>query len=150
MDREDPQTRIATPSEPPRRWVHEPFLTLCQTVFFVAVWVAADYCVRRAGVKAPGSVVGMALILVLLFAGILKTRHVRYGAEFLLAEMLLFFTPAFVAGMTYFGLFATQGLRLLGAVGLGTLTVMAGTVLVVDRVFRWESKRNAATGLADE
>jgi holin-like protein len=136
------KSSAAVPASPPRRWFQRPFLTLWQTLFFILVWVAADLCARELGSKVPGSVLGLGLVLVLLFSGILKARHVQLGAEFLLAEMLLFFTPAFVAAMTYFGLFASQGLRLVAAVGLGTLMVMAGTVWVVDRVFRWESKRS--------
>jgi holin-like protein len=94
-------------------------------------------------------VLGLGLVVTLLFTGILKARHVHLGAEFLLAEMMLFFMPAFVVAITYLGLFATEGLRLVAAVALGTLVVMAGTVWVVDRVFRWESRRSG-TVAADE
>jgi len=118
------------------------FLTFCQTLFFVFMWIAADFCARRSGIRIPGAVLGLGFVLVLLFAGVLKPGHLELGAKFLLAEMILFFMPAFVAAMTYFSLFASQGLRLLAAVGLGTMLVMAGTVLIVDKVFRWESKRS--------
>lgn len=131
------------PAGPPRPLIQRLIFTFCQTLFFVGVWVAADYCGRKLGIKIPGAVLGMGAVLALLFSGIVKTRHIGLGADFLLAEMLLFFMPAFVAAMTYFGLFASQGLRLVAAVGLGTVAVMAGTVWVVDSVFQWESKRSA-------
>jgi holin-like protein len=139
----------SSPASVERRWFHRPILTFWQTLFFVGVWMGADLCVRKAGVKVPGSVLGLGLVVTLLFTGILKARHVQLGAEFLLAEMMLFFMPAFVVAITYLGLFATEGLRLVAAVALGTLVVMAGTVWVVDRVFRWESRRSG-TVAADE
>jgi holin-like protein len=129
-------------ASPPRPWFRRSLLTFCQIAFFIVVWVAADFSGRALGVRIPGSVLGLAVVLSLLFFRILKPKHLQFGAEFLLTEMLLFFTPACVAAMKYFGLFVSQGLRLLAAVALGTLTVMAGTVWLVDKVFRWESKRS--------
>ncbi len=93
----------------------------------------------------PASVLGMIAVLALLFSGILKPKFLHDGAHRLHGEMLLFFIPAVVAIMNYSHLLAAQGLRLLGAIGLGTAVVMAGTVWTVDKVFRWESQAaNAA------
>lgn len=129
---------------PPSHWLRRLILTLFQAALFVLVWVACDAGSHKFGVRIPAGVLGLGLVLVLLFSGVVKPRHLQFGADFLLAEMLLFFTPAFVAAMTYFGLFAAEGLRLVAAVALGTIIVMAGTVWVVDKVFHWESKRSAA------
>ncbi len=115
---------------------------LSQIAFFVLVWVAADFLGHKFGCRMPASVTGMAAVLLLLFAGILKPRFLRDGARHLHAEMLLFFVPAVVATMNYSSLLASQGLRLLGAIGLGTAVVMAGTAWLVDKVFHWESSRD--------
>jgi holin-like protein len=132
------QPRSAAPARP---WPRRLLLTIIQTLFFVAAWLAADFVARRFGIHIPASVLAIATILALLFSGVLKPHHIHRGANFLLAEMLLFFVPAFVAAITQAATFASQGFRLIASVALGTAIVMIGTVWTVDRVFHWESTR---------
>jgi holin-like protein len=127
-----------------RQYLRPAFSASSQIAFFVLVWVAADFLGHKFGCRMPASVTGMIAVLILLFSGVLKPHFLRAGAHRLHAEMLLFFVPAVVAIMNYAGLLAAQGLRLVGAIGLGTALVMAGTAWLVDKVFRWESQQAAA------
>ncbi|EWM49046.1 lrgA family protein [Bordetella holmesii 70147] len=45
----------------------------------------------------PGSVLGLTMVLLLLASGVMRVNHIRRGASWLLAEMLLFFVPAVLA-----------------------------------------------------
>lgn len=127
------------PAKNPRHWL----IVAGQILFFILIWLAADYVGRKLGGKIPGSVLGMMGVLLLLGWGMIEPKHIQQGAQVLLAEMLLFFVPAFVGLVNYSGLLGWQGLRLLAMIALGTIMVMVGTVWVVDRVFRWESRKNS-------
>ncbi|HEY9101616.1 CidA/LrgA family protein [Chitinimonas sp.] len=118
-------------------------LVLAQIFFFVVVWLGSDALARAAGWSLPGSVIGLSLVCLLLFSGILPSRHVQRGADWLLAEMLLFFIPPVVAVVNFGPLIVSQGWRLLLVLLLGMLVVMVGTGLVVDWVFRFECRRHA-------
>ncbi|PTB21478.1 murein hydrolase transporter LrgA [Trinickia symbiotica] len=111
-----------------------------QTAFLAALWFAADFVSRRLGLPVPGSVLGLAALLALLLSGRVAPRWVKAGADWLLADMLLFFVPAAVAVVQYGGLFKSDGWRLALAVVAGTLTVMVAVAVTVDQTARLERR----------
>ena len=50
----------------------------------------------------PASVIGMILLFLCLFTGVLKIEHIQEKADFLLGNMAFFFVPAGVSIMNYF------------------------------------------------
>ncbi|BCL76594.1 LrgA family protein [Jeongeupia sp. HS-3] len=117
------------------------FRLVTQLLLIFAVWFATDWFARVIASPIPGSVIGLGVVLALLLCGVLHTDTIRRGAEWLLAEMLLFFIPPCIAVVQFGALFKAEGLQLIAVIALGTLIVMAGTALVVDIVFRWEHRR---------
>jgi holin-like protein len=111
-----------------------------QTAMLGAVWLAADFAVRLLGLPVPGSVLGLAALLVLLLSGGVAPRWVKAGADWLLSDMLLFFVPAAVAVVQYGGLFKADGWRLALAVVAGTLMVMVAVAFTVDQAARLEHR----------
>lgn len=116
---------------------------LVQVACFIAIWLLADWLVRRVSLPIPAGVIGLALILCLLLAGVLPSQRLKAGADWLLGHMLLFFIPPLLAVSEFGSLLAAEGVRLFLALLLGCLIVMAGTGLVVDIVFRFEQRRHA-------
>ncbi|MBM3117472.1 CidA/LrgA family protein [Jeongeupia naejangsanensis] len=114
---------------------------LAQLLLIFAIWFATDWFARAVHSPIPGSVIGLGAVLALLMSGLMPADTIRRGAEWLLAEMLLFFIPPCIAVVQFGTLFKAEGLPLIAVIGLGTLIVMAGTALVVDVVFRWEHRR---------
>ena len=49
----------------------------------------------------PASFIGMILLLICLFTGILKLEHIREKSDFLLSNMAFFFIPAGVSMINY-------------------------------------------------
>lgn len=115
-------------------------LRLLQVLFFIAVWLATDWVVHIENLSVPTGVVGLFMVSILLFTGIMRHGHIESGAQWLLAEMPLFFIPPLLS-ITEFGpVFARYGLSLLAAVLIGSIFVMSCTGLIVDRVFHLESR----------
>jgi len=95
---------------------------------------AGEILARLIHAPLPGSVIGLALILLALHLRLLKPAYLRDGAHGLLSRMLLFFVPA-VPGLITHPEFATMlGVRLMLVVVIGTLLVMGVTGAVVQMV----------------
>lgn len=114
---------------------------LSQILFFVAAWWLAQAAVQWLHWRLPAAVLGLFAVLLLLTSKALPERHLASGAKWLLGEMLLFFIPPLLAVVRFGPLLAASGWRLLAAIALGSLLVMAGTGLSVERVARWERAR---------
>ena len=127
-----------------KKWTRDGSRLVCQVLLFVAIWAVADGLARHWGSKIPGAVWGLGVLVGLLCCGVVPARMLDAGAGWLLAEMLLFFVPLCVAIAGYVDVFAREGVRLAGAILLGTVIVMTGTAWVVDMVYRWEKNWNAA------
>lgn len=116
---------------------------LMQIATLVGFWLAGEAVVRLACLPLPGGIVGMALVLALLLSGRISLFSMKRGAEWFLAEMLLFFIPAVLAILEHRELIGMLGLKIMAVILLGTLTVMSVTALTVDLCYRW-SLRYAA------
>ncbi|WGF86815.1 CidA/LrgA family protein [Marinivivus vitaminiproducens] len=114
-----------------------------QIAFLALVWLAGEAVARHAHLPLPGGIIGMALVLGLLVSGRLRVRSVRRGAEWLLAEMLLFFVPAVLALLDHAEFLSLLGLKLLAVILAGTVCVMGVTALTVDLGYRLANRRHA-------
>jgi holin-like protein len=111
-----------------------------QSAALAAIWVASDFVSRHLGLPVPGGVVGLVVLLALLFCGGIAPRWIKAGADWLLADMLLFFIPAAVAAVQYGGLFKEDGWRLALVVVGGTLMVMVAVAFAVEQAARLERR----------
>ncbi|MGZ6503239.1 MAG: CidA/LrgA family holin-like protein [Tumebacillaceae bacterium] len=84
-------------------------------------------------VPIPGSIVGLVLLFLLLKFGVIRMEWVEAGANFLLAELLLFFIPSTVGVIQYQNL-ASQAPVIVLVIGLSTLAVMAVTGVTAELV----------------
>lgn len=110
---------------------------LMQIGTLVGFWLAGEAFVRASGLPVPGGVVGMVLVLALLLSGRVSLFSMKRGAEWFLAEMLLFFVPAVLAVLDHRELIGLTGVKIMAVILLGTLTVMSVTALTVDLCYRW-------------
>lgn len=108
-----------------------------------AVWLAGEAIVRATGLPLPGGIVGLAILLALLASGRLSVAGTRRGAEWLLADMLLFFVPAVPAVLDHRELAGLLGLKIMAVIVLGTLLVMVATAAAVDLAYRWRSRHGS-------
>lgn len=102
-----------------------------------AFWYAGETVVRATGLPIPAGIVGMLLVLGLLGSGRISLFSVRRGADFFLAEMLLFFVPAVLAVLQHREFLGLLGLKVLAVIVFGILAVMSVTGLAVDTCYRW-------------
>jgi holin-like protein len=127
------------------RWLdrrHPRCTVLLQVGLLVALWAGCERLVRITHLPLPGSVLALAMLLLLLASGAVPVSSLRRGADWLLAEMLLFFIPAVMAVSQHAALLRSQGLRIVAVILIGTALVMSTTALLVDLVWRWRHGRH--------
>lgn len=126
------------------RWLawRRPQLARCsQVLAIVLVWFVCDQASQQLHWPVPGSLIAMALLLIALLGGVVPAAGLRRGADWLLAEMLLFFIPAVMAVWEHLPLLREEGGRILLVIVAGTALVMATTAVLVDLMFRWHRRR---------
>ncbi|OBV38722.1 CidA/LrgA family protein [Janthinobacterium psychrotolerans] len=115
-----------------------PARTLWQVAIVIAAWWAADQAAASLHLPFSGGVVGLFLLVLLLATGVVKPAAVELGANWLLANMLLFFIPLVVSVVQFTDLIRAKGLILLFDIGLGFACVMLATAFTVEWVCRYE------------
>ncbi|CAJ1317638.1 holin [Paenibacillus sp. CFBP13512] len=86
--------------------------------------------VRWLHLPVPGSIIGIALVFILLQTKVIKLEWVELGANWLLAELLLFFIPSAVGIMNYIPMLEHDGVRIVVIVILSTILVMVSSGLL--------------------
>jgi holin-like protein len=111
-----------------------------QIAALLAFWLGSETIVRWTNCPIPAGILGMLVVLALLLSNRLSLRSMRRGANWLIADMLLFFIPAVPAILDHHEFFGWLGLKVLAVILVGTGTVMATTALTVDLCCRWRPK----------
>lgn len=130
-------------------WTQTPTLTsrpsrrrLLQAGGLIVFWALIEAFAASHHWPVPGSLVGLAVLWLLLDRGILPTGWIENGADGLLEHLMLFFAPAMLALVDHPEFLSLLGVKLLAAVLVGTLIVMCGTALVVEIGFRLAASRH--------
>lgn len=103
-----------------------------QVLLFIGFWIIGQSISQLFGLPIPGGVIGFILVLSLLYVRIIRIRTLALGAEWFLAEMLLFFIPAVPAVLNHREFLGWTGLKILAIIALGTIIVMISTAFVVE------------------
>lgn len=121
---------------------------LLQIGLLAAFWACGEAIVRLTGFPIPGGIVGMGLALLALGARGLRVASVKRGADWFLAEMLLFFVPAVLALLDHREFLGLLGLKILAIILLSTTAVMCVTALTIDLCYRWSDRHERISPVA--
>ncbi|MFD2332369.1 CidA/LrgA family holin-like protein [Cohnella sp. GCM10020058] len=99
--------------------------TALQIGFYIVLSRLSDLAAEALHLPIPGSILGLLLLFVLLELKIVKLAWIALGAEWLVAQMLLFFVPATVGIVRYKPILLHSGAAILATIFLSTAIVMA-------------------------
>jgi len=114
-----------------------------QVAGFMLLSILMSQLAELAHIPIPGSILGIAVVFILLETGVLKLEWLELGANWLLAELLLFFIPAAVGVMNYFTVLEADGFRILAVVLLSTVLVMAGSGLTATLISSRKERKSS-------
>ena len=125
---------------PPIPAWRQPAQTVWQVGVLIAAWWLSDAAASALHLPFSGGVVGLFVLVALLLAGWVRPAAIELGANWLLANMLLFFIPLVVSVVQFTQLLKSQGVMLFVNIGLGFASVMLATAFTVEWVCRYERK----------
>ncbi|MGY5804419.1 CidA/LrgA family protein [Rhizobium sp. LEGMi12c] len=118
---------------------------LAQILLLLVFWQAGETIVRLTHLPIPGAIAGMLLVLALFASGKVKLTSMKRGAEWFLAEMLLFFVPAVLALLDHGEFIGIVGLKVLAVIFVGTVIVMGVTAIAIDIGYRLMMRQGASS-----
>ncbi|ADY57330.1 LrgA family protein [Syntrophobotulus glycolicus DSM 8271] len=89
----------------------------------------------------PGSLIGLALLFLLLHFNIVPCKWVMIGGNWLLTELILFFIPSVVAVIQYQDILQKIGIDLFFIILIGTITVMISSGLTAELMMHHKVKK---------
>jgi holin-like protein len=121
---------------------------IVQVVILIVFALAGNFLAQILHVEIPGSILGLALLFLLLHFKLIRVEWVELGASWLLAEMLLFFIPPAVGIIQYTDVLARMGLGIIFVIIFSTLLVMICTGLSAERFYhrRKENRHERTLG----
>lgn len=122
---------------------------LAQILLLLVFWQAGETIVRLTYLPIPGAIAGMLLVLALFASGKVKLTSMKRGAEWFLAEMLLFFVPAVLALLDHGEFIGVVGLKVLAVIFAGTVIVMGVTAIAIDIGYRLMVRQGASSHAHD-
>lgn len=113
---------------------------LFQIGLVASFWLLGEAIVRVTGLPLPGGIIGLALALGVLFLHGMSPMSLKRGADWYLADMLLFFIPAALAIVDHREFLGLLGVKIFAIILMSTVAVMAMTALTIDLLSRWRSR----------
>lgn len=108
-------------------------------LFFISF--AMNYIAQWLHLPIPGSILGIFVLFALLKTGVIKLDWIEQGANWLLAELLLFFIPAAVGIMKYIPMLEHDGVQIMVVVICSTLIVMISSGLIASRISKRKERK---------
>mgnify|MGYP001298708617 CR=1 FL=1 len=115
---------------------------------FVLFYLAGVALEAWLNVPLPANVIGMILLAVALFSGVVKLEWIDRSSGYLLRHMGLFFVPAIVGTIAFADKFRAHWLYVCLGVIPGTLLVMAAAGLVTKGLRGKERSADESADLA--
>lgn len=112
-----------------------------QVAGFMLLSLGMDQLAAWLNIGIPGSILGIAVLFILLETKVLRLEWIELGANWLLAELLLFFIPAAVGIMKYFPMLEAEGLQILAVVLFSTVIVMVSSGLTAGFISSRKERR---------
>ncbi|MFD1179246.1 CidA/LrgA family protein [Paenibacillus puldeungensis] len=112
-----------------------------QIAILFCISMAMNAIAKLLHLPIPGSILGIVVLFILLKTNVIKLTWIEQGANWLLAELLLFFIPSAVGVMQYIPLLESEGVRILIVVIFSTLIVMVSSGLIATRIAKRKERR---------
>jgi len=104
-------------------------------VLFLHVFLFLGAAVKHViPLPIPSSMFGLILLFLALCFKIVKLEWVEQGANWLLAELLLFFVPSAVGIVNYDEILSMEGVEIVILIVISTIIVMGMTALIAERI----------------
>ncbi|MDF2565159.1 MAG: CidA/LrgA family holin-like protein [Massilibacillus sp.] len=117
---------------------------LIQILGLCAISFAGNVLASALNIGIPGSILGILLLLVVIEQKWLPLEKIELGANFLIAEMLLFFIPSAIGVIQFQDVLKNDWAQLLFVIGASICLVVVFVGIVTEFIIRFRESRNAS------
>ncbi len=116
-----------------------------QILLIFAICIAGIFISTALPVVIPGSVISMVILLIMLIFKIIKPEQIKETAEFLLANLAIFFVPVTVSVVEYLDVLKESIFAIIFISVVSTILTFAVTAFTVTMVMKLIDKRKRGT-----
>ncbi len=117
---------------------------LIQILGLCAISFAGNVLSSALNIGIPGSILGILLLFVVIKQKWLPLEKIELGANFLIAEMLLFFIPSAIGVIQFQDALKNDWAQLLFVIGASICLVVVFVGIVTEFIVRFRESRNAS------
>ena len=115
-----------------------------QVGLLLSLSILGKWLVQQLHIPIPGSLLGMAILFLLLCFKVVRLPWVETGADYLLRVLVFLFVPPTVGIIDYGELLKMHGLALLLTIVASTLCVLSTTAIVANKWLNPQKKANSS------
>lgn len=117
---------------------------LMQILGLCAISFVSNVLSSALNIGIPGSILGIVLLFIMIEQKWLPLEKIELGANFLIAELLLFFIPSAIGVIQYQEVLKNDWAQLLFAIGASICLVVVFVGIVTEVIVRVREGRNAS------
>lgn len=117
---------------------------LMQILGLCAISFVSNVLSNALNIGIPGSILGIVLLFIMIEQRWLPIEKIELGANFLIAELLLFFIPSAIGVIQYQEVLKNDWAQLLLAIGASICLVVVFVGIVTEVIVRVRESRNAS------
>lgn len=117
---------------------------LMQILGLCAISFVSNVLSSALNIGIPGSILGIVLLFIMIEQRWLPIEKIELGANFLIAELLLFFIPSAIGVIQYQEVLKNDWAQLLLAIGASICLVVVFVGIVTEVIVRVRESRNAS------
>lgn len=117
---------------------------LMQILGLCAISFVSNVLSSALNIGIPGSILGIVLLFIMIKQRWLPLEKIELGANFLIAELLLFFIPSAIGVIQYQEVLKNDWAQLLLAIGASICLVVVFVGIVTEVIVRVRESRNAS------
>lgn len=117
---------------------------LMQILGLCAISFVSNVLSSALNIGIPGSILGIVLLFIMIEQKWLPIEKIELGANFLIAELLLFFIPSAIGVIQYQEVLKNDWAQLLLAIGASICLVVVFVGIVTEVIVRVRESRNAS------
>ncbi|TCZ78751.1 CidA/LrgA family protein [Paenibacillus albiflavus] len=116
---------------------------ISQVILLSVIAFAMNRLAAWLNLPISGSILGIILVFTLLKCKIIRLSWIEEGANWLLAEIVLFFIPIAVGIMEYKNMLLHDGFRIAVVIVISTALVMSATGLIAQQIVKMKEQKQS-------
>lgn len=116
-------------------------MIISQCILLYIISMLGNIISQTFNLSIPGNILGLGILFFLMERKILSLRWIEKGANFLIAELLLFFIPSAIGVIQFQGLLISQFAKLGIVIVLSTIAVVLLVGLMTETILRYNKRR---------